>query len=124
VYPVLLERGATYVGNFVLPVHDDAQRVVTVRTGGDVAVPPEGDRMTPEGAAALAKFRSPNSSPVLSTAPGARGWRIALLEISGEPRRERRHHRAGRRLIGAEQRRQGLTNCGGSSSTSRGAITG
>jgi hypothetical protein len=53
---VMLERGATFVGNFVLPVHADGG-VVTLRTAGDAGFPVEGDRMTPESAAALAKLR-------------------------------------------------------------------
>jgi hypothetical protein len=78
---ILLERGATYVGNFVLPGRDDASRVVTVRTEGDADLPLEGERMTPDAAERLAKLRSPNGSPALATAPGARGWRLSLLEL-------------------------------------------
>jgi hypothetical protein len=78
---ILLERGAIYVGNFVLPSREDAGGVVTVRTVGDAGFPVEGERMTPEAAAPLAKLRSPNGSPALATAPGARGWRLSLLEF-------------------------------------------
>jgi hypothetical protein len=78
---ILLQRGATYVGNFVLPAHDDGKSVVTVRTEGDAGFPREGERMTPEAAAPLAKLRSPNASPAVATAPGARGWRLSLLEF-------------------------------------------
>jgi hypothetical protein len=80
---ILLERGASYVGNFVLPVHDDGERAVTLRTAGDAGFPVERDRITPASSAALAKLRSPNSSPALATAPGARGWHVALLEFEG-----------------------------------------
>jgi hypothetical protein len=80
---ILLERGATYVGNFVLPVHDDGDRAITLRTAGDAGFPGEGDRITPVSSAALAKLQSPNGSPALATAPGARGWTIALLEFMG-----------------------------------------
>jgi len=80
---ILLERGATYPGNFVLPVHDEGDRVITLRTAGDAGFPGEGDRITPESSSALAKLQSPNGSPALATAPGARGWHIALLEFLG-----------------------------------------
>ena len=78
---ILLERGATYVGNFILPARDDGRRVVTVRTEGDAGLPADGERIAPEAAAPLAKLRSPNGSPALATAPGARGWRLSLLEF-------------------------------------------
>jgi len=78
---ILLARGATYVGNFRLPVRRDADGVVTIRTAGDGGFPAEGERITPVAAAELAKLRSPNSSPALATAPAARGWRIVLVEL-------------------------------------------
>ncbi len=80
---ILLERGAAYVGNFVLPVHGSGEGVVTLRTAGDAGMPGYGVRMTPDLARPLAKLRSPNGSPALATAPGARGWRIALVEFQG-----------------------------------------
>ena len=79
---ILLERGATFVGNFVLPARaggDD--RVITIRTAGDEGFPAPGDRISPAASDALAKLRSPNAAPALATAPGARGWRIELLEF-------------------------------------------
>src|SRR5262245_1328502 len=80
---ILLTRDGAYLGNFVLPAprgsagHDDG--VITLRTEGD-DWPREDERMTPAAAEHLAKLQSPNGSPVLHTAPGARGWHIALLE--------------------------------------------
>jgi hypothetical protein len=79
---ILLEAGATFVGNFILPAKNtDDTRVITVRTAGDDGLPGEGERITPAAADHLAKLRSPNGQPALQTAPGARGWRIALLEF-------------------------------------------
>ncbi|MBS1817919.1 MAG: glycosyltransferase [Acidobacteria bacterium] len=75
---ISLEPGATFVGNFVLRTQAGTDRPVVVRTAGAEAVA-FGQRMTPERADTLARLRSPNSMPVLSTAPGARGWRIELL---------------------------------------------
>ena len=77
-----------YVGNFVLPArkgsgsdNGDSDRAITMRTEGDEGFPREGERMTPAAAAHLARLRSPNLSPALQTAAGARGWRIALVEL-------------------------------------------
>jgi len=78
---ILLTRGTSYVGNFKLPSKDQSDRVITVRTAGDEGLPAEGERITPAAASVLAKLRSPNGSPALATAPGAHGWRIALLEV-------------------------------------------
>jgi hypothetical protein len=78
---ILLARGATYLGNFTLPATDTGDRPITVRTAADEGLPPEGERITPDAAAVLAKIKSPNNAPALATAPGAHGWRIALLEF-------------------------------------------
>jgi len=78
---ILLEPGATYVGQFVLPARaGNDRREITIETSGIPAVP-EGQRMTPAAAASLAKLRSPDVEPALGTAPGARFWRIALVEF-------------------------------------------
>jgi hypothetical protein len=79
---ILLERGAEYVGNFVLPARGPgSDEPITIRTSGDSGLPARGERITPAAAPQLAKLRSPNASPVIQTAPGARGWRLELLEI-------------------------------------------
>jgi len=44
---------------------------------------PPATRLSPGDAAGLAKLRSPNSSPALSTEPLARGYRLELLEFLG-----------------------------------------
>jgi len=76
---ITLARGETYVGNFTLPQKDGAQ-FITIRTAGADDVPENG-RMTPDAALPLAKLRSPNSEPVIQTAPGAHHWRLMLLEL-------------------------------------------
>jgi len=78
---ILLERGATYLGNFTLPAKEGGDRMITVRTAGDDRLPADGERMSPLAADALAKVRSPNGAPALVTAPGARNWTIALVEF-------------------------------------------
>jgi parallel beta helix pectate lyase-like protein len=85
---IALARGETYVGNFTLPKKDgnvtfptkDGSEFITIRTAGPDDVG-DGGRLTPETAAPLAKLRSPNSQPVIQTAPGAHHWRLVLLEL-------------------------------------------
>jgi hypothetical protein len=78
---IYLEPGATYTGNFVLhPRGGGDIRPTIIKTAGADVIEP-GERMTPERAATLAKLRSPNNMPVLSTAARARGWRIELVEF-------------------------------------------
>jgi len=85
---IALARGETYVGNFTLPKKDgnftlpakDGSEFITIRTAGPDDVG-DGGRVAPETAAPLAKLRSPNSQPVIQTAPGAHHWRLVLLEL-------------------------------------------
>lgn len=77
---IALEPGATYTGNFVLPVKPGAQ-YITVRTAAQEGLPRQGVRVQPSHAAALAKLRSPNRQPALRTEPGAHHWRLVLLEF-------------------------------------------
>jgi hypothetical protein len=81
---ILLEPGATYVGNFYLPRRaGNDTRPITLRTapinGADAVA--SGERITPAQAGALAKLKSPDNMPALSTEPGARSWTIQLLEF-------------------------------------------
>jgi hypothetical protein len=76
-----LQSGATYTGNFRLPVKAGAAFIV-LRTGGmDAALPGPGVRIHKAHAPLLAKIRSSSGLAALSTAPGAHHWRIELLEF-------------------------------------------
>lgn len=75
-----LTAGTTYTGNFVLPVHGGSG-IVTIRTRPDDRLPRPGERVSPQDAPRLAKLQSGNSGPTLRTAPGARGWRLELLDF-------------------------------------------
>ena len=78
---LLLDAGATYEGNFVLPARQGEQ-YITIRTAGEGdGLPRAGQRVRPLHAARLAKLKSPNSDPVLRTAAGAHHWRLELLEF-------------------------------------------
>jgi hypothetical protein len=81
---ILVEAGATFVGNFVLPARPSSSDPVIVRTAAsDVRLPGAATRVGPAVADLLPKLRSPNTDPALRTAPGARGWRLVLLEFPG-----------------------------------------
>jgi hypothetical protein len=77
---ILLEEGATFVGNFTLPQKAEAA-YITIRGGSEGVT--DGDRISPDAAHPFAKLRSPNAMPVLRTAPGAHHWRLMLVELDG-----------------------------------------
>ena len=77
-----LQAGATYTGNFVLPVKSGAS-YITIRSTPDARLPGPGQRINPAlHRALLAKIRSGNSMSALTTAPGAHHWRLQLLEFN------------------------------------------
>ena len=78
---ILLAAGATYTGNFKLPVTGGAD-AITVRTGGSSRrLPGPGVRIDPTHAPLLAKLQSGNTGPALATAAGAHHWRFELVEF-------------------------------------------
>jgi hypothetical protein len=80
---ILLDPGARYVGNFVLPAKE-GNAYITVQTAIDPRrVTLGGGRIAPEEAGLLAKIESPNAQPAIRTAPGAHHWRLSMLEIHG-----------------------------------------
>jgi hypothetical protein len=80
---ILLQPGATFTGNYVLPLKPGTNGdYITIRSGAsDAALPASTVRMTPAFEAQLAKLQSPNSAPALSTAPGAHHYRLLFLEF-------------------------------------------
>jgi hypothetical protein len=79
---LLLEAGASFVGNFVLPAKS-GNTFITIRSETpDDQLPPAGTRVSPLDAPRLAKLRSPNERPALQTDPGAHHWRLQFLEFS------------------------------------------
>src|SRR5687767_7496188 len=78
---ILLEEGAEFVGNFVLPAKN-GDGWITVRTSApDSVLPPAGVRIHPSHAPLLARLRSSNASAVLRTAAGAHHWDLRYLEF-------------------------------------------
>ena len=78
---IQLAPGATYTGNFVLPVHAGTG-YITIQTGGDgTLLPPPGTRITPAYSPYLARLQSPTVGPAVRLAAGAGYWRLQLLEF-------------------------------------------
>ncbi len=79
---VMLEAGATFTGNFVLPV-TTGDGMITVRTALPPALEPAaGVRVTPDSGLPLARIVSPNTSPAIATAARAHHWRLQWLEVT------------------------------------------
>ena len=78
---LLLEAGAEFIGNFVLPVKTGSTFITVRSATPDGSVPGPGGRITPAHAGVLAKIRSSNTMSALRTAPGAHHWRLMLLEF-------------------------------------------
>ena len=81
---LLLEPGATFVGNFTLPALPEQSTVVpaqfiTIRSAADNSHFPTGGRVTPDHAEWMPTLRSPNGSSALATKPGAHHWRLQWL---------------------------------------------
>lgn len=79
---VLLESGATFVGNFVLPPRADTSGWIVVKTEG--SLPPVGTRATPQSASVYARILSPNSDAPLQAGDDAAYYRVVGVEIAAE----------------------------------------
>jgi hypothetical protein len=79
---LMLEAGAEFSGNFVLPVKSGDTPIV-VRSAASDSLPKDGVRIKPDQAPLLARIRSPNAMSALRTAPGAHHWNLLYLEFAG-----------------------------------------
>src|SRR5262245_19241421 len=77
---ILLQAGATFTGNFVLPNKTGTGWVI-VRSSTTEANLPQGIRVTPASASLMPKIISPNSEPALQTADGAHHFRFVGVEF-------------------------------------------
>lgn len=80
---ILLQPGATFVGNFVLPAKaDSSTSYITIRSAAsDAVLPGSNTRITPAYAPQLPKLKSPNTMPALVTEAGAHHYRLQFLEF-------------------------------------------
>ncbi len=76
---ILLQAGATFAGNFVLPAKS-GDSYITIRTNITDPVAP-GTRITPATAVNLAKIKSPNTYTALATAPYSHHYVLQLLDF-------------------------------------------
>jgi hypothetical protein len=76
---ILLEPGATYVGNFTLPATAAGTQYITLRSAADPSRFPGNGRVGPEHASWMPTLRSPNGAAALATKPGAHHWRLQWL---------------------------------------------
>ncbi len=78
---LMLAAGASYVGNFVLPVKSGSSYITIRSSAPDSSLPGDNTRITPAYASLLPKLRSPNSSPALATVAGAHHYRVQFVEF-------------------------------------------
>jgi uncharacterized protein YjdB len=79
---IVLAAGATYTGNFTLPVKSGSAWIIIRSSAADANLPAEGQRMKPSYAALLPKIVSPNSGGAISTDPGAHHYRFIAVEVT------------------------------------------
>jgi hypothetical protein len=79
---ILLQAGATFIGNFTLPAKGGTSYITIRSSAPDSSLPAAGQRMTPAYASLLPKIRVTSyGGTALITAPGASYWRLMFLEF-------------------------------------------
>lgn len=78
---ILLQAGATWTGNYTLPVKSGTG-VITIRSSAsDTLLPAAGVRISPADAANLPKIRSDANGAALKTSGATGNWRLLFLEF-------------------------------------------
>ena len=80
---ILLQAGATFTGNFTLPVKSGASYITVRSSASDAALPGTGVRITTSYASLLPKIRAAGTLYAIRTAAGAHHWRFQFVEIVG-----------------------------------------
>jgi hypothetical protein len=78
---IMLDPGATYVGNFTLPPTAGSD-YITIRSAADASQFPSDGRVRPEHVQWMPTLRSPNGAPALATKPSAHHWRLQWLAFA------------------------------------------
>jgi hypothetical protein len=78
---IILQAGATYTGNFTLPVKSGTAWIY-VQSSALSSLPAAGTRVGPAQASLMPKIVSPNTAPAISTAAGAHSFRFVGVEIT------------------------------------------
>jgi Bacterial Ig-like domain (group 2) len=81
---IVLDAGATFTGNFVLPVKAgaDATHWVTIQSSALSQLPGAGVRTHSRFAQLMPKIVSPNADPAISTRPAASYYRFVGIEVT------------------------------------------
>jgi len=82
---IVLEAGATYTGNFVLPAKRGSGEWITIRSSNMDGLPEEGVRVGPRHRAAMPRIVDPNGNGAISTALNAGYYRLIGLEVTVSP---------------------------------------
>jgi hypothetical protein len=82
---IMLQAGATFMGNFQLPNKNGSNWIVIRSSAADADLPPPGTRVTPAKSAVMPKLISPNSDPVVYTDEGAHHYRFIGVEFGVAP---------------------------------------
>ena len=82
---IVLQAGATYTGNFVLPAKGGSGPWITIRTSDMAGLPKETVRVGPQHAHAMPQIVDPRGKGAISTALRAGYYRLVGLEITVLP---------------------------------------
>jgi hypothetical protein len=82
---LLLDAGATFTGNFLLPAKSGSSFVTIRSAAPDASLPGATSRINPSYSALLPKLVSPNSLPALATEAGAHHYKLVALEFPANP---------------------------------------
>ncbi|HEX4346662.1 MAG TPA: carbohydrate-binding protein [Vicinamibacterales bacterium] len=82
---LLLDAGATFTGNFLLPAKSGSDFVTIRSAAPDASLPGATTRVDPSYASLLPKLVSPNTLPALATESGAHHYRLLALEFPANP---------------------------------------
>ena len=78
---LVLEAGATYTGNFTLPVKSGGDAFITIRSSRCSELPAT-ERVSLAQAPMMARLATPNMVPVLVAPPRSHHWRLQCLEFT------------------------------------------
>jgi hypothetical protein len=81
---IVLQAGATFIGDFVLPVKQGSIYITVRSSAPNTSLPVAGQRMTPAYAAALPKLKGLRTN-ALSTVAGSHHWRFENVEFLPNP---------------------------------------
>jgi Right handed beta helix region len=80
-----LQAGATFTGNFTLPVKTGSEWIIVRSSTAESTLPRPGVRVTPENSKLMPKIITPNGDPVLRAGDGAHHFRFIGIEFTAAP---------------------------------------